>query len=309
MQIRPAILDDTHAISALFRNRITTWQRLREDGRVEDVDYEALSVYERWLHGGAWMTVETGAVFLNNLLLGAGVPMVAEHGGQVFGYVEAFPNQEADPFGAHLHVGYLVAPDAETEDALLDAMVMAARARKLFKLTASTALGEEATAALARRGAEPVFTLQRYALTARTGQGFYRAVDLPHTDSAAITGWAMPAGRETSPRYAWETQVERLFDTMPELAQRRAHRLRLSASGQDVIVYCRQQMFAPRTVDISMWSPKSLQPQTVTALSDWAHREGYRTLRLMAGEMDARALGPDAELDPMTVTISALAFK
>jgi hypothetical protein len=309
MQIRPAVLDDTRAISALFRSRISAWQRLREDGQVEDVEYDALSVYERWLHGGAWMTVETGAVFLNHLLLGAGVPMVAEQGGRVLGYVEAFPNHEAEPFGAHLHVGSLVAPDTETEDALLDSMVSTARARKLFKLTASTALGEEATGALTRRGGGPVFTVHRHALTARTGQGFYRAVDLTQTDAAQITGWAMPAGRDTSPRYAWETQIHSLFDTMPELAQRRAHRLRLSASGQDVIVYCRQQMFEPRTVDVVMWSPKSLQPQTVTALRDWAHREGYRTLRLVAGEVDARALGPDAELDPMTVTISALAFK
>jgi hypothetical protein len=309
MHIRPAVLDDTAAISALFRRRITAWQRLLEDGRVEDVPYEALSVYERWLHGGAWMAVETGAVFLNHLLLGAGVPMVMEHGGRVVGYVEAFPNHEVEPFGAHLHVGSLVAPDPEGEDSLLDAMFQAARARKLLKLSASTALGEEAPTALTRRGGEPVFTLQRYTLTARTGQGFYRAVELASTDAAVITGWAMPAGRDTSPRHAWETQVQRLFDTMPELAQRKAHRLRLSASGQDVIVYCRQQMFEPRTVDVSMWSPKSLQPQTVTALRDWAHREGYRTLRLMAGETDARALGPDAELDPMTVTIAALPLK
>ena len=309
MQIRPAVLDDTRAISALFRDRISAWQRLLEDGRIEDVAYEDLSVYERWLHGGAWMTVETGAVFLNHLLLGAGVPMVAESGSRVIGYVEGFPNHEAEPFGAHLHVGSLVAPDAETEDALLDSMVMAARARKLFRLSASTALGEEAPAALARREGVPVFTLRRYTLPARTGQGFYRAVDLAQTDAAQIQGWAMPVGRDTSPRYAWETLVQRLFDTMPELAQRKAHRLRLSASGQDVIVYCRQQMFEPRTVDVAMWSPKSLQPQTVIALRDWAHREGYRTLRLMAGESDARALGTDAELDPMIVTVSALGLK
>ncbi|MGL4650531.1 MAG: GNAT family N-acetyltransferase [Caldilineaceae bacterium] len=309
MHIRPAVLDDTAAISALFRKRITAWQRLLEDGRVEDVPYESLSVYERWLHGGAWMAVETGAVFLNHLLLGAGVPAVMEHGGRVVGYVEAFPNHEVEPFGAHLHVGSLVAPDAEGEDSLLDAMIQAARVRKLFKLTASTALGEEAPSALARRGGGPVFMLQRYALTARTGQGFYRAVEMAPTDAAIISSWAMPAGRDTSPRYAWETQVQRLFDTMPELAQRKAHRLRLSASGQEVIVYCRQQMFEPRTVDVSMWSPKSLQPQTMVALRDWAHREGYRTLRLMAGDADARALGPDAELDAMTVTVSALAFK
>ncbi len=309
MQIRQAVLDDTRAISALFRGRISAWQRMRPDGQVEDVEYDALSVYERWLHGGAWMTVETGAVFLNHLLLGAGIPMVAEHNGRVYGYAEAYPNHETEPFGEHLHVGSLVAPDAETEDALVDAFVMASRARKLPKLTASTALGEEAAAALARRGGEPMMTLHRYALAARTGQGFYRAVDLTQTNRDIITGWAMPVGRDTSPRHAWETLIQPMFDTMPELAERRVHRLRLAVSGQDVVVYCRQQMFDPRSADVAMWSPKGLQPQTVIAVRDWAHREGYRTLWLVAGESDARALGPEAEADPMTVTISALAIK
>jgi hypothetical protein len=306
MQIRQAVLDDTRAISALFRERISAWQRLLPGGQVEDVDYDSLSVYERWLHGGAWMTVETGAVYLNHLLLGAGVPMVAEHDGRVYGYAEAYPNHEIEPFGEHLHVGSVIAPDQATEDALIDAFVMTARARKLTKLSASTALGEEAAAAVARRGGAPVLTLQRFALAARTGQGFYRAVELTQTSRDLITGWAMPVGRTTSPRHAWETLIQPMFDTMPELAERRVHRLRLAASGQDVVVYCRQQMFDTRAADVAMWSPKSLQPQTVIAVRDWAHREGYRTLWMTAGESDARALGPDAEPDPMTVTISAL---
>lgn len=309
MQIRQAVLDDTRAISALFRERISAWQRLLPDGQVEDVDYDSLSVYERWLHGGAWMTVETGAVFLNNLLLGAGVPMVAEHDGRVYGYAEAYPNHEIEPFGEHLHIGSVIAPDGETEDALVDSFVMTARARKLMRLTASTALGEEASAALARRGGASIMTLHRYALAARTGQGFYRAVDLTQTNRDTINGWAMPVGRDTSPRHAWETLIQPMFDTMPELAQRRVHRLRMSAAGQDVVVYCRQQMFEPRSADLAMWSPKGLQPQTVIAVRDWAHREGYRTLWMTAGESDARALGPDAEADAMTVTISALTIQ
>lgn len=308
MQIRQAVLDDTRAISALFRERISAWQRLLPGGQVEDVDYDSLSVYERWLHGGAWMTVETGAVFLNHLLLGAGVPMVAEREGHVVGYAEAYPNFETEPFGEHLHIGSIIAPDVAAEDALIDAFVVAARARKLSKLSASTALGEEAAKALARRGGAPIMTLHRYALAARTGQGFYRAVDLTQASREMIAGWAMPVGRDTSPRHAWETLIQPLFDTMPELAGRRVHRLRLAASGQDVVVYCRQQMFDTRSADVAMWSPKSLQPQTVVAVRDWAHREGYRTLWMIAGEGDARALGPDVESDPMTVTISALAI-
>lgn len=49
-------------ISALFRARIGVWQRLDETGRVEDMPYEALTLVERWLHGGAWMSIETGAI-------------------------------------------------------------------------------------------------------------------------------------------------------------------------------------------------------------------------------------------------------
>ena len=71
MHIRPALLDDTQAISQLFRARIDKWQRLTEQGQVEDLSYDELSIYERWLHGGAWMSIETGAIWLSHLLSGS----------------------------------------------------------------------------------------------------------------------------------------------------------------------------------------------------------------------------------------------
>src|SRR5215213_9179974 len=76
LQVRQAALDDTCAISSLFRARIGVWQRLDANGRVEDKPYEALTIYERWLHGGAWMSIETAAIQLNELLSGAGISLV-----------------------------------------------------------------------------------------------------------------------------------------------------------------------------------------------------------------------------------------
>ncbi|MEO1441159.1 MAG: hypothetical protein AAFV33_12220, partial [Chloroflexota bacterium] len=63
--IRQAQLDDAAAISELARSRVGVWQRMT-GGQVETVTYDALSIYERWLHGGPWMSVETGALQLSH---------------------------------------------------------------------------------------------------------------------------------------------------------------------------------------------------------------------------------------------------
>ena len=123
--IREARLDDTAAISELLRSRIERWQRFTEAGAVEDCRYEDLSVAERWLHGGAWMSEETAAIHLSRLLIGAGLPLVSERNGRVVGYLEAFTSKEQEPFGEHWGVSYLVgranrANDQELEKALLE---------------------------------------------------------------------------------------------------------------------------------------------------------------------------------------------
>ena len=74
LEVRQAGLDDTGAISALFCARIPVWQRRNAQGQVENVAYDALTIYERWLHGGPWMSIETCAILLNHLLSGGGDP-------------------------------------------------------------------------------------------------------------------------------------------------------------------------------------------------------------------------------------------
>ena len=69
--VRPAQLEDCEQIAALAQAQVSIWQRWDARGRVEDVTYSALSIYERWLHGGVWMSLETAAIHLGRLLLGA----------------------------------------------------------------------------------------------------------------------------------------------------------------------------------------------------------------------------------------------
>ena len=68
----------------------------------------ALSVRERYLRGGPWMSVETLAIHLNNVLLDGQLPVVAVVEGKIIGEAEVFFSEE--PLGgkttriAHLDV-------------------------------------------------------------------------------------------------------------------------------------------------------------------------------------------------------------
>lgn len=298
--IRQAKLDDTQAISRLFTARISTWQRLNAQGLVEDVPYETLTIYERWLHGGVWMSVETGAIHLSHLLRGAGVPLVAEVGGRVAAYAELYESAEPPPFGSHLALTHpTVHPDFESHN--LEAAVYAAARemlapRKAERLLTSAALAE-AQRFYEAQGAQALAAISRYSLPARTGQGFYRTVEHPDPNPAQIRGWHMTTGRLGSARQMWETLWPRTWDAVPEIQRRRTHRLRFNAAGQDAFVCCQQQLYSERSADIYCWSPRPLTSQLLTALRDWSHREGYRTLVLSVTDDIAKVLGPEAEPD------------
>ncbi len=295
IEVRQAGLDDTRAISALFGARIPIWQRINKQGQVEDVAYEALTIYERWLHGGPWMSVETCAILLNHLLMGAGIPLVALHRERVVGYLEAYHSIEAEPFGKALHIAHLMADDADVERALIEALNGRAKALRCQHVTITRVGG--ASVYDERYELKPISRLRRFNLPARQGQIFYRAVEHSDPSSAQINGWVMAVGRLTCARQQWETLWTRQWETLPEISQRQTARRHFAAAGQDALMFCREHLYDPRSAEISLWTPKPLTPPLVSAVRDWAHREGYRTL-VMAVEEDQRVtLGAEAEDD------------
>lgn len=310
IEIRPAGLDDTAAISRLFQARIHVWQRLNAQRRVEDVPYESLTLYQRWLHGGPWMSVETGAIQLAQLLLGAGLAMVATVNGEALAYAEAYPGVEP-PFGPHLHLAHLVvhpnSPQQALETALLTGLIERATAMKAKPLTISRIATNETTSPFSDAySLTPLARLRRVSIAARTGQIFFKAVEHANADPAQINGWQMPLGRLTSARQEWETLWPHTWDIIPELKEQRPHRLRLMVAGQEAFLGCKQHLYDPRSADISCWSPKPLTPQLLTAIRDWAHREGYRTLVMVAGEDALKVIGPEAEADGYVQDVCAV---
>ncbi len=304
LEVRQAGLDDSKAISALFCARIPVWQRRNAQGQVENVAYDALTIYERWLHGGPWMSIETCAILLNHLLSGGGMPLVALRRGQIVGYAEAYHSVEPEPFGRSLHIAHLIAPDVEVERALLEGLDAQAKALKCQHVTVTRVGGSAVYGG--RYPLETISKLRRYSLPARQGQIFYRAVEHLNADAAQINGWMMPIGRLTSSRQQWETLWSPKWETLPELRRRQTARRSFSAAGQEALVFCREHLYDPRRTDVSLWSPKPLSAQLLSAVRDWAHREGYRTLVLAVDEADSAALGTDAEDDGYSQETCAL---
>ncbi len=304
IHVRPANLDDTSAISQLYRQHIHVWQRINPQAQVEDVPYSDLTIYERWLHGGPWMSIETGAIHLSHLLRGAGFPVVAEVDGQVYAYTEAYINQEPAPFGHHLSMQHPIVQsdysDHSLEAALVAFLSEKAKALKCQRLTINLTLPEQAPF-YQQQGFQLLATLRRFNLPARTGQGFYRAVENPEVSAKQIENWSLALGRISSSREQWENLWPRTWDSLPEIAKRqRTHRLEFNAAGQPALLCCQQQLYAPRNVDVYCWSPKPLTAQLLTSIRDWAHRESYRTLVLSVLENTVKTLGPEAEPDGYT---------
>ncbi len=308
IQVRQAELDDTGAISALFRGRIGVWQRLTPQGRVEDVPYEALTIYERWLHGGAWMSVETGAIFLNHLLSGAGIALVAQRDRRVLAYAEAYHGVEPEPFGSLLHLEHLVLhPDGAgmaLEDALLTELRDRAQALKASRVTINRVSGDIAIPP--QYALKTLSCLRRYTIPARQGQVFYRSVEHLDPNPAQVANWTMPVGRFTSSRHQWEMLMPRTWETLPEMRARRTNRQKFSTAGQDAYVVVEQQLFDPRSAYVYCWTAKPLTAQTVTAIRDWAHREGYRSLIMAVHDETIPTLGSEAEADAYTQETCAL---
>ncbi len=309
--IRQAILDDTAGISALFRARIPAWQRLTPDGAVETVRYDALTVYERWTHGGPWMSIETAALALARLLHGVGLALVAEQDGQIVGYLEAYPSYEPQPLGAHLHVAHvLTVPDAVGHEAVPELLLR--RAGELAahlpdkRLTVSLAADSGDDADFYRRhGFAPLTSVRRYVLPTKAGQGFYQVAEHASSSSGQIEGWQMPVGRTESASMLWESVWVSIWEVIPQLAERSIQRLKFSASGQEMLLCAQPVPYDVRMADVWAWSPRPLTGVLLTALRDWAQRQRFRALRLIVDPQTAKLLGEEAETDPFSRSIWA----
>ncbi|WP_324735366.1 GNAT family N-acetyltransferase [Thermococcus sp. SY098] len=94
MRIRIAKLEDTRGIVDVHCSDVEEWHHYENGQRREPDSYDNLTLKERYLHGGPWMSIETCAVHLNNLLLNGQIPLIAEIEGRIVGELELFISEE-----------------------------------------------------------------------------------------------------------------------------------------------------------------------------------------------------------------------
>ncbi len=307
-QVREAQLDDVQAISAFARSRITAWQRMDAAGHVQDVAYADLTVYERWLHGGPWMSVETGALQLSHLLRGAGLPLVAIVGETVVGYAELYYGKEPAPYHAHIHIGPLLthADHPTARNALVASATAAAKQRTCQRVTVNLAASDSPNISYYQsQGFDQLDTVRRMTLATQQGQVFYKANAHHHAATNQVDGWHFDIGRLGSARYQWETLWPNTWNAIQQIRHRKTHRLNFQAAGNDAFVLFRQQLYLPRYADVFCWTPKPPTRQLITAICDWAHREGYRKLVLPTIASRVPVLGLNAEADGYNEVIYA----
>jgi hypothetical protein len=309
MQVRSATLDDTYEIVKLFIADIPKWQRLNTQGQVEDLPYDDLTIYERWLHGGAWMTLETGVIWLSHVLSGHGLAYVVEDDSQIVAYAEAFYNDETPPLGQHLYVSEIQVDASCNDDvhhALAEALIQ--DARSVGRLTVSYAEYDDDHATYYRKyfGANEMARLARYSLSAQTGQSFYKSRDYDDDNSEQIVGWEMSVGRWTSPRSMWEREWTEHWRAIPQIIDRTKHRLFINAAGHEAIVCYHQQLYNTRSAEVYCWSAKKLSSQLIVAIRDWGHRAGYRNLILALPSSSAKLLPAEVTVDPHQQIIASV---
>lgn len=294
VSVRPATLADAAAITAVHCSHVTSWRR---DGTGEPVAYETLSLHERWLHGGPWMSVETCAVHLNRWLLTGHLAWVAERGGEVVGEAEFVENREPAPYGPVLHLSLLFVHAAHQGEgvgrALVEAGCQLARQRGYVALT--TQPEREAESFYAKVGFQPWLRLGEWQAPAVEGPLALEPEPAPGEAYPEDAGLVLRVGRYQCGRQAWDDLP--FYLALAQQAHLAWGRWRVDlADSETVWLGLRAQPLAPAQTDGLIWTRPgaALQP-AVEVLQGLAARLGFAYVDLLLeqpeGAMLARALG------------------
>lgn len=294
MLVRQAILDDVAAITELYCSHVVQWEA--QDG--SPADYAALSLYEKWLHGGPWMARETCAVWVGHLLQATdGIPLVVEQQGSVLGYAEVFLWEEPAPYNLHLNISTLcVAQQAQRQGigrALLDYIQQMAQVVQARQLTVAY---PHEVAFYERLGFAPQVARYMVSLPAQQGRVFYQAKALQDDSPGQVRAWHMPLGRFQSAREEWERMRWHLWNAVPGLVEAEWQRLHIQLTGQPAILHLQAHREDAGRVTARLWTKNPMTTHMMSAVMDRVARLGYERISTLIDSSLQPMLGeaPDA---------------
>lgn len=278
MLIRQAILQDVAAITDIY----CSTQNCAE-----------LSIYERWQQGGAWMSVETCAVWIAHLLRSQeGIPIVAEVNGQVVGAAEVYVWEEPEPYGYHINISSICVHQANQRQgvgtALIQYVIQMAEAINVQRLTVAY---PDPIGFFEALGFKPYIPRYMVEFAAQEGRVFYKAKLVEDDAPALINNWFMPMGRFQSARQEWERMRWSLWNCVPELVEAEYKRLFIELTGQPGILHLQESKHDPATVTARLWTKNPMSGHMLSAVRDRAARLGYRNITTLVEDPVLTLLG------------------
>lgn len=299
VSVRPATLADAAAITAVHCSHVQTWRR---GGKGDPATYQELPLYDRWLHGGPWMSVETCAVHLNRWLRSGHPVLVAELEGRVVGEAEFVLNGEPPPYGPSLHLSLLFVHANHAGRGVGRALVQAgeeiARERGCVALTVQP---ERTAEPFYRRvGFEPWLWLREWQAPAIEGEIPLRLEPASCTPYPAQAGVVLRAGRYQCGRQAWDDLPFHL--ALPEHQGLPWGRWRTRLPGGGTAwLGLRAQPLEPSQADGFIWTP----PETdlgalVRTLQYLAAGLEFAYVDLLLEEPEGRDLASEQGFEPQS---------
>jgi len=300
--VRLATLADTSAITDIHKSNVARWEHIDAQGNTHETTYEALTLFERWQHGGPWLSIETCAVHLNRMLAGSGIPLVAELDGRVLAEAEVYESFEPAPFGHHLELAVIITHAEHTRRGLGTALIQYIRQMaRLMKCERISVSHAEMPAFYEKIGFVKTNGGHGVRIPAQAGRVFYQSTELTDHSPEQVKGLLMPLGRYRSSRQEWDKLFPQDWAAgMPELLTTQTAHLKLTTTGNQTMLLFVQDAneidSQPGDVHVACWTNRPISGMLLTALRDWAFRAGYKTLVSFAMDSDVPLLGPDARI-------------
>lgn len=303
MNVRHAQLDDASGISDIHRSHVSRWFR-RLDAEQVDVPYDNLSAGERWGFGGPWMSVETCAIHLNNLLLQHQFPLVAVKSDELVGEMELFLGKEMPGYGKNLHIGLLYVRKDHTGEgigsALVDKAFRYAESRDCDTVTVASAPAnlsfyEKCGFSLGRTMIELEAVTKAYEVD-------ISPIQPPMSLWSFTRGLPMPIGRYQSSAFHVFEQLDQY--AIPEFLNCRRDRVFMNIDRHPSLLAFTRYDTVPARADVYGWSDAGAEAVTKAALT-LLHKDGVRYANIlltgddyyaMADEVDAAVKGSRGSL-------------
>lgn len=303
--VRQATLADTYPITDIHCANVKdgVFTRRNSDGTRTPTPYEELSLFERYMNGGPWMSVETCAVWLAYLLrYGDEIPLVAVIDGYVMGEAEVTIGYEPAPYGQHLHITTLhVHPDAPDPQAVADALLAYANQMGAVMRFQQITTADPSEWFVPHQF-KPLIGRREATLAAKEGRIVYKATAITDYSPDRIKGWYMPFGRYENARHEWANIWPGFWNAVPELVEPEVARYQLELSGQVGICLLRQDRHVPEQAQVYLWTQRALSSLMISAVRDRAAREGYSTISLFVDDQ-TRAMIENEMIDSGTPSV------